>query len=360
MRPAQFIAALRQGKVGAAYFLRGPDRFLHEECRNAIVQVLPADTREWCLQTMEFSPGALAHQLESAQQMPMLGGHNFLIFSDPEDFRRASDEDTEALDRYLARPAPFSTVIFAAIEPDRRRRFVQLLEKKAETVELTPLTEHEAVAWIREYSAGAGFQLDAKVPEALVERFVMPPAQRTGATKAVNLLWLRTELDKLLAAKHDAKRIEMQDLKLVAGLREEYEVGKMLRALAERRCDEALRLLQALLAGKVAETLVLWCIADMFRQALKVVSSGSGGRASWSSRSNPYATWEIAPLARRYYSVEELAGALRLTRQADLGIKSSWKDSHLLLEMLIWQITSGKGNATNLGGWDAAAGIAPS
>ena len=37
MRPTEFIATLRKGEAGAAYFLRGPDRFLQEECRKAVV-----------------------------------------------------------------------------------------------------------------------------------------------------------------------------------------------------------------------------------------------------------------------------------------------------------------------------------
>jgi len=34
--------------------------------------------------------------------------------------------------------------------------------------------------------------------------------------------------------------------------------------------------------------------------------------------------------------------ALRAVRRADLGIKSSWKDSRILLEFLVWQIVVGK------------------
>ena len=127
MRPTEFIAALRKGKPGTAYFLRGPDRFLHEECRAAVVASLPAEAREWCLAEIEFQPGRLQHELEGASQMPMLGGHSFFIFSDPEDFKRAGDEEYEALAAYLDRPSPFATVVFAAVEPDRRRRFIQLL-----------------------------------------------------------------------------------------------------------------------------------------------------------------------------------------------------------------------------------------
>ena len=110
MGPGQFITTLRKGKPGPAYFLHGPDRFLHEECRAAIIASLPAETREWCLSEIEFESKHLDRQLQNACQMPMLGGHSFFIFSDPEDFKHAGDEDYEALQHYLEEPSPFATV----------------------------------------------------------------------------------------------------------------------------------------------------------------------------------------------------------------------------------------------------------
>jgi DNA polymerase III delta subunit len=98
------------------------------------------------------------------------------------------------------------------------------------------------------------------------------------------------------------------------------------------------------MASKVAETLLLWCVGDLFRQALKSTGqTGYGG--GWKRQSNPFATWEIAPVARRRYTHEELLKALTLVHQADLGIKSSWKDSTILLEFLIWRITVAPGRA---------------
>jgi DNA polymerase III delta subunit len=44
----------------------------------------------------------------------------------------------------------------------------------------------------------------------------------------------------------------------------------------------------------------------------------------------------------RRYAREELLQAMRAVRRADLGIKSSWKDSRILLEFLVWQIVVGK------------------
>lgn len=343
MNPTEFIATLRKGKAGPAYFLRGPDRFLHEECRAAIVASLPAEAREWCLAEIEYEPGRLARELEGASQMPMLGGHSFFVFSDSGDFKHAGDPDFEALEAYLERPSPFATVVFVAIEPDRRRRFIQLLEKKAEIVEMRPLTGRAAAEWLTHHLQKAGVGLEAELAAEIVAKFETSPGSRGDAKGAgVNLLWLRTEMDKLLTARPAAKSLERSDLDLLVAFREEHEIGRLLAAIADRKFGDALGQLRSLLASKEPETLILWCIGDLVRQALKGGAQPAFGRGGWGRPANPFSTFEIAPRMQRNYPRPELANALRLVRRADLGIKSSWKDSRILLEFLIWQMITGK------------------
>jgi hypothetical protein len=89
--------------------------------------------------------------------------------------------------------------------------------------------------------------------------------------------------------------------------------------------------------------LIVWCIGDLFRQTLRGGGAPyGGGRGSWSRPANPYSTWEIVPLVLRNYPRQELQQALRAVRRTDLGIKSSWKDSRILLEFLVWQVVVGK------------------
>jgi DNA polymerase-3 subunit delta len=342
MRPTEFIGALRKGPVGAAYFLRGPDRFLQEECRRAVVNSIPAESRQWCLAELEFAGGQLGRALEGAEQMPMLGGHNFLLMSDPEDFKQAADEDVESLRVYLERPSPFSTLVFIATEPDRRRRFITLLEKKAQVVELRSPNRREAADWVEHFLQLAGVAISSELAEEISGKFEISQDSRSAAgPSAVNLLWTRTELEKLLTARPGLKRVESADLEVIVAFREEHEIGKLLRAIGERQCAAALGTLRELLASKVAETLILWCITDLFRQALRGAAA-YGNRAGWSRGANPYSTSEIAPLTQKNYPREELLQAMRAVRRADLGIKSSWKDSRILLEFLVWQIIVGK------------------
>ena len=353
MRPTEFIARLRQGKLGPAYFLRGPDRFLRDECRAALLASIPPEARDWCLAEIEFEAGRTERELEATYQMPMLGGHIFFLFSDSQDFKSAGDVDYEALARYLDRPSSFATLVFFASEPDRRRRFIQLLEKKAEVVELLPLPRREAAIWLVGFLRHAGVEIDPLLAEEIAAKFEPSNDARSDKPAGVNLLWLRTEMEKLLTSKAGAKRVHRTDLDSITSIREEHEIGKLLRALAERNFGGALDHLRALIASKQPETLLLWSIGDLFRQALKSApgaaygkGSYSGGRGSYSR--NPFSTYEIAPLAARKYSPPELLQALRNVRQADLSIKSSWKDSRLLLEFLIWQIVTGKGPETSL------------
>lgn len=356
MGPTQFIVALRKGKPGPAYFLRGPDRFLHEESRKAVIASLPPETRQWCLAEIEFEPKRLRLELQGAYQMPMLGGHSFLIVSDREDFKHASDEDFEALDAYFSRPSSFATLVFAAVEPDRRRRFIQLLEKKAQLVEMRPPGRSEAASWLESYLQQAGVEIAPELAEEVAARFERP-VEGGSKVLGVDLLWMRTEIEKLLTAKPGAKRLEPPDLKLLVSFHQEYEIGKLLRAIAERRLDQSFAVLRALEAGQQSEMLLLWYIGDLFRQSLKL-SSGTvqGSRGGWQGgwnrfRSNPFSTQEIAPIVARKYSRHQMQQALRHVRQADLGIKSSWKDSRLLLEYLVWRIIAGKtaGSAPALG-----------
>lgn len=351
MDPAQFIAALSKGKPHAAYFLRGPDRFLHEECRAALVASVPAEARAWCLAEIEFTPGRLERELEGANQIPMLSGHSYFLFSDPEDFKHATDEDHKALEAYLESPSASATVVFAAVEPDRRRRFIQLLEKKAQIVEMQPLARREAAAWLRTYLRKAGAEIDPQLAEAIAAKFERDDSSGDVKRAGVNLVWMRTEIEKLLTAKPEAKRLEQADLDQIVAFREEHEIGRLLGAIAERQFGKALEYLRSLLVGKEPETLLLWCIGDLFRQALKGISAPAYGRGraaygtdrgGWSRSSNSFSTYEAAQRALRTYSREELLLALRFVRGADLGIKSSWKDSRILLEFLIWQIIAGK------------------
>jgi hypothetical protein len=199
--------------------------------------------------------------------------------------------------------------VFAAVEPDRRRRFIQLLEKKTDVVEMLPLAAREAAAWLKQYLGQAGVEIADELAAEIVEKFERGADSRGDAKRAgVNLLWLRTEMEKVLTARPGAKSLQPADLDLIVTLREEHEIGKLLAAIVERRFGEAVGQLRALLAGKESEILLLWCIGDLFRQALKSGGRAPYGRGSWGRFANPFSTQQLAPRLHPPGAVSRLAG----------------------------------------------------
>jgi DNA polymerase III delta subunit len=212
---------------------------------------------------------------------------------------------------------------------------------------LLPLNRHDAARWLEQFLGRAGVAIAPELASGVAARFENHPDPRSDTKPGVNLLWMRTEIEKVLTARPGVKRLEETDVDQMVSFREEHEIARLLDAIAERQVAQALERLRALVASKEPETLILWSIGDLFRQALKSSSGGSGARGfGWSRPGGRLSVFEIAQRAARHYSVPELSGALRRTRDADLAVKSSWKDSRLLLEILIWQVMSGQGGST--------------
>lgn len=346
IRFSEFAAAIKKGHAVPVYFLCGPDAFLHEEGRRAAAAAIPLEARNWCFTEIAFKPGELVRQLEPASQIPMLSDRVVVYVSCPDDFGRATDADCATLAEYLKNPSSFATVIFAARRPDRRRRFIQALEKGAALVEMMPPTPRDAAAWLADYLRQRGITIQARVADIIARRFEVAAegSERGRESGGVNLLWMRTEIDKLLTARRGVDHLEEADVAFLAEPRDEHEIGKLLTALAARKVDEALAVLRDLMVSKESETLLLWCVGDLFRQALKA-AGGPLRTAPWRTTGSGYSTFEIAPRVRASYSREEMTRAITLVRAADLAIKSSWKDSGVLLEGLIWQVATGKNAA---------------
>ena len=321
MTPKQFVDRLRRGDWAPVYFFCGEEAFLHQKCRQELLKALPEEAHAWGVHSLEWRAGELAGVLDQASQMPMVGPRNLFLIRDAEDFAHAKEADYEALQGYLRQPPLFSTVVFMAEEPDRRRRFVTLLFKQAEVVEMRRPEAAEVVRWISRLLQRQGVEIDREAAEELAEEF------------GRNLLWIHTELEKLRLSRPEQKRITVRDLESLVSLAEDHEVTRLLRCIAERKGREALLQLAHLIRSHEPELRLLWHIGHLFRRSLSLSNYPDRYPA------RPGRGADLLPrIAARSYSHQERLQALRSVHEADLEIKSSWKDTHLHLEFLIWKI----------------------
>ncbi len=134
---------------------------------------------------------------------------------------------------------------------------------------------------------------------------------------------------------------------LAAKQRSLYELTD---AISLRNRARALALLQGLLnssdAGEDAAIGHLYMMARTFRQMLVILEKNvRDSRAIWQAlwqgfRMPPFAADELIRQARRYKSRRELTRALRLIARADLELRSSPPDKRIVLERLIYDLSS--------------------
>ena len=321
MTPKQFVDRLRRGDWAPVYFFWGEEVFLHQKCRQELLKALPEEAHAWGVHSLEWRAGELAGVLDQASQMPMGGPRNLFLIRDPEDFSQAKEADYEALKAYLRQPPLFSTVVFMAEEPDRRRRFITLLFKQAEVVEMCRPEAAEVVRWISRLLQDQGVVIDREAAEELTENF------------GRNLLWIHTELEKLRLSRPEQKRITVRDLESLVSLVENHEVTRLLRSIAERESRKALLQLAHLIRSHEPELRLLWHIGHLFRRSLSL--NNYPGRYP----ARPGREADLLPqIVAKNYSYQECLQALRSVHEADLEIKSSWKETYLHLEFLIWKI----------------------
>ena len=191
-------------------------------------------------------------------------------------------------------------MIFLATEPDRAPALCPVAGKSGAACGVAfARTAGRLRTGRSNFLQHAGVEIAGGLAEEIAGKFEISQDSRSAAgPSAVNLLWMRTEFEKLLTARPGMKRLEPVDLEVIVAFREEREIGKLLRAIGERKCAAALATLRELLASKVAETLILWCIGDLFRQAMRGVAT-YGNRGSWSRGANPYSTLRRSPHSHR-------------------------------------------------------------
>ena len=300
MRSTEFITALQKGQVGAAYFLRGPDRFFQEECRKAVVNSIPADSRQWCLAELEFAAGQLPPRWKAPSRCPCWAGTIFCSFPTRKTSSKPATRMWKRCAATWSAPPPFRRWFLSPRSRTGGGASFSCSKKKLQLVELRSPDRREAADWVKQFLAEEGVEIAAGLAEEIAGKFESSQDSRSaGGPSAVNLLWMRTELEKLLTARPGLRRVE----RCGPGGAGRVSRGARDRQAAARHRSSASAPWRWLHCGSCwparwRKRLILWCIGDLFRQALRGVPS-YGNRGGWSRGANPYATSEMRPSRRR-------------------------------------------------------------
>ncbi len=308
LAPQELKARLAAGKPVPAVVLLGSDSYLRELCRNALISTYVAEgTRDWALAHFSARGRGWLDALERAQTLPMLSPRQVLIVDEVEALEelgdKARDAAVDALEAYLADPAPFTVLVLEASALDKRLRLFKALSKNAKTtllVELVMDRDH-AVELALATAKEMGATMDREAATLLADAVNIEPAR------------IRIEVEKLSLYVQKTKKITPRDVEaLVVDARKHtvWELGDM---LADSRREAALDFLDSLIRDGDKPAALVGGIAWRYRMLIEGESRRS--------------------------RKEQLLQGLAALAEADSLLKSGVKDQRAVMEFLFTKLT---------------------
>lgn len=331
--PEKLLERLVHGKPIAAVVLLGTDLYLREMCRNRIIDAfVPEGMRDWAVARLSARDSGWDEILGRAQTLPMLAPRQVVIVEGAESIEKlgekSRDEILEALEKYLASPAPFTVLVIEAAGLDGRLKFSKLLQEKALVVELTIGAESAALL-AAQMAKELGAEIDRDAAALLAEILNGSPAR------------MRIELEKL-ATYARGRRITAADIEALVVAARKNTVWQLADMLASRKRDAALAFLDNLLREGEQPAGIVGALAWMYRKLIEardLPAHTSGFQAARQLNMRPEAAEAAVRQAHRIPKADLVAGLIALA-EADSQLKSANPDPRAMMEFLIARLTS--------------------
>src|SRR2546421_2212971 len=350
----RFVSEVEAHKLRPAYVFVGDEVFFRKRCREAILEhLVPPDLRDFSLFDFDLSETDLTEILDRARTPSLVAPFQvFFVRGVKNLFGRGSTQDKlDAIEAYCKDPTPAAVLIFVAdhisIPADPRRmdltdkeHYERIRESMGEycaIVELARVEEGEAVRWIGEYSALQSVKIEPDAARELVDAL------------GGDMMMISNELEKLILYVGAKKRITLGDVETMVLAAKQRSLYELTDAISSKDQVKALEVLDAILAsgdGEEAAIGHIYMLAKTFRQMLVILERNvRDQRMLWAAlwqgfRVPPFAADDIIKQARRYKSKRELTRAIRLVAKADLGLRSNPPSKRLVLEKLVFDLTT--------------------
>lgn len=330
--PAAVRKQIAQGKLDPLYLIVGDDDAEMSKLAADISGVVEDELRAFNLERMyandkTVTPFAI---VQAARTLPMLGDRRIVVvlraerilkpkrrgkprLAEGEEAEGAEDaegesetSDLKALEEYVQRPEPQTTVVFVASDVDRQRRIYKALQKSATIVECWGLKGSRDAKYV-------DLRQVARAAEAIVKQAVAAEGQQIDAAAArlvaeragTDISRLRADVERLLLYAAGNPKITVQDAREVVSSETAQDDWAVTNAIARGDAREALRHLGLSLDGGGVPFQIL-------------------GQLAWFVRDKMSAT---AP--------DRVPAAVEALFRTDLDLKSSGGDPRVLLERLV-------------------------
>lgn len=324
----KLFESLKKGNIANLYFLYGPEEYMKREfIRELLAAALPDGNRAFNLDILygdEFDRALLDDRLDS---FPLFNERRIVILR-AFDALSPTNKDVVVA---AAERVPDSVVFIVdssrlKLDNARAKKLAAVAGKRGVAFAFAHLDEQETRTRLLGRLRREGFEVEEDAMDLLVE------------CAGTHLIDLSNEVEKIMLAAADTKRVTRETVAAVAGKYRVEDVFSLLDLLARRQPGALVERLNAVIDGGEEPVFVLAMLQKRVTHLMEVsahLSEGAGSGRGLASRlagaSSPYYAEILSRQAAAFRS-EELELLLRNLRWADIKLKSTALDARTIIE----------------------------
>ena len=329
---SDFERGLQRGQFGANYFLFGPDPYVLESARNALIQAIErAHGGGGLANTLDLDDVSIDEVLNAARSLSLFGSHQIVQVRGVMKLR---DTPCKKLADYLSKPNPTATLVFYMGELDRdqrKKKIFEILSTLTKVVELAAPDRRAITDWIRSMGNKEGFSVEQDALDFVMEM------------QGNDLGRIIQEIEKARLYGGQQTPITLSIVEATSGFSGDHDLYEFLDAVCSKNRQKAMRLVGEIFFEGKESFLAFWWLGLRLRQMLQVQELSGKLSSQLISRQVgifPARTAEKLLVQSKSFSRTTLQKALYRLGTVDDKIKRSSVDSRLLMERLVHELTS--------------------
>jgi DNA polymerase-3 subunit delta len=331
MTYSEFQKAVRAGQIAPIYLFFGEEDFLIDEGVQAITEhALDAGMKSFNLDVMDGSKVDAKDVVAHATSFPMMGPRRVVVVTEFEKLVGA-ESAKEIVSAYINRPLESTCLVLVSLNPDFRRKPFTDLKKKATLVECKPLYDQHVPGWVADRIKRQGKEVNAEACR-LIHAYV-----------GNSLRSLQNEIDKLFIYVGDRKQITAEDVATVVGASKGYTIFELQNAVGRRDAKEAVKILERMLTLGQSPQMIIVMLTRFFNQLWKLsdlkLKRTPDAEIARQIGVPPYYVKQYIDF-RSNFTIEQIEQNFKSLLEADTVLKTTMRDVHLVLDILIISLVS--------------------
>lgn len=358
MTPGEFLRQLQNQGPAPAYLFIGPDFYLRDQCRRALIAAaLSPDEVEQGFTRVDLDETELADVLDDARTLSLFATRRVIwagsaeaalpkgraaAFNEDDDAETpaSSKKDGSLVAAYLKDPTPGTVLVFDSsrfdFEGDDRARIERVQKYYAaipNQVEFRPFDTDAAMSLAQNLARKSGLQIGPAEIATLVDALACDASR------------IASEIEKLSLFAGGGRRVTAADVARLIPNAQENTVFELVAALGSGNRSLSFTVLDSLVREGEYLPLALSFLAGQFRQALVAREAGLRSAADIQSHFQRLGTriWrdraEQIRQTLQAFPKEKLETGLKLVAKADRDLRDARPDDRLVIEQLIMALT---------------------